>query len=304
MSENLFRLSDQNYTILRVFQIFGFLPLPLKRSDGILVKIPMAIYMVIILIIGYFEYGTVKLEENPKNSIWIWVYFTVWDAGFLMYSWIRVGFSMDSFREILERLAEIDRIIIDCLKMEAILKRWSSRTHQVLAILFALVCLLSLCHPIVSFQKTNEFPGSFLRYFLIIFTQMRVTQILYFYQKLYEKLSMIIVNLDELIKNRHIVRSQFEDAKNTAREMRLGITMVHERSSDKIENARINEKLLHFRNIYEKSWLIQEKLEQITSFNVLLYFFTRIQEVLLAQETLFADYWNNQDDLILLGKLN
>jgi hypothetical protein len=121
---------------------------------------------------------------------------------------------------------------------------------------------------------------------------------------LYEKLSVIIVNLDELIRNYHIDRSQFEDAKNTAREMRLGITMVHERSSDKKKNTRVIDKLLHFRSIYEKCWLIQEKLEQITSFNVLLYFFTRIQEVLLVQKTLLADYWNHQDDLVLLGKLN
>jgi hypothetical protein len=302
MSEKLYDLSDQNYIFLRIFQVFGFLPLRLRSSDGILIKIPVALYVVVILIVGILKYTTVEFGDTSKFHL-IYLYVIIWDVGFLMYSWIRVRFSTQSLKDVLKLLAEIDKIIIIFLKTEVNLNKQSCRTHKMLTFIFAVVCLLSLFHPILCFEKTEEFYDCLIRYVLIIFIQMRINQILYFYYKLYEKLSVINLNLDDIINYYHIDRSMFDDAKVIEMDV-LGdrtITMIRERSLDKMKNKNIIEKFIHFRNIYEKCWLIQEKLESFFSFNVLLYFLNYVAELFFIQEKLLPDYETNRSEMILLG---
>lgn len=185
--------------------------------------------------------------------------------GFLIYLWISARKSKNHFKLILKLLAKIDEIFNRRLNFQSNLKPVNDKVQKTLTFAFTITVFCYFYHPIMIFSHdTNEFLWYTFRLLPFVFIQMRITQILYLFYLIAEKLKVSSKILIETTNNEMKVLDSIQS---------LSSTFIQCDSIDKVKNENLTEKLIYLKEIYQKCWEIRKLTESDTKFDLLVYVF-------------------------------
>lgn len=268
MSENLFKLTNRNFHLLKIFQICGFVPFPLHKNDGILGSIPPICFIIYFIICSFllpFKFDTL---EDIILAVVLITYYT-----YLAFTWLRVILSKQNFIKILRNFCEIDENFEKYLKNQGSLEKENQKTIAIICGAIFLTILFYSYNPIINMEYPREFTFWLVKFVPFMLATFRILQICFFYYLVAEKLKTITSRFDEIIKFYHIDRAVFDDPSLTDLDS-IGVSKVVEvrrTSVDRIKNDVVIEKITSLKEIYQKCWECHNEIEQITSLSVLFW---------------------------------
>lgn len=190
-----FILCEENLKFLRVFQIFGFLPLKLKSGEK-----NFAIYSTIILIL--FLFALIVLRFNLVYSELILEIFFLFDIFTIFVGFLSFFFTKNRCKKILKLISEIDIKIINELQMGKELKLNNIKMQKKLAITWLIYGLLNF-HYILSKIIVGNFSTIFFDSLFRIVTwgilvNINITKYLYFFSLLSVRLEVVKICLKKI----------------------------------------------------------------------------------------------------------
>lgn len=284
---NIFNLSVESLSFLKVFQLIGFMPIKLAHDERFSCYVSSILLMVITIVI------TVLRFMYPNNNYMTSSLF-LWNIITILFGIIVNVVTISRQKSVMKLFGEIDSKAIQLMSLWNQLRKGNIKFHQQLVVTWIVYLAFTLYGPIskaLNADYSEQFYDSLFRIIPFILVHVNLTKVLYLYGLLALKLDLIKMCVENITMN--------------------GETMEEHCLFEEIMRDKIVKKMSTYSNImalkemYRNCWILQDEINLISNFFLMFYLIGYVGQILYV----FFIYvksamMNQQFFLMIFGKFS